>query len=503
MASISRLLHAAAGLAAGSTSSSSSATTTTTTSTPPAPPPSLLAAATAPLRPLHGGGFCPAFFQAASFYYAVAALLAWVVPRLLPVRGIQPAPPRPGDAWRDARGSVGPLAVKAAIWALVEALHARGLAPLVYTGPALWPPPALAGVFGGSRGPEGAGAEGGGGGGGGGGGAARAAAAAASGAPLPPPSSPPPSSLLASALYGALCVLALDLLHDAWFYWTHRLLHTKPLYRRVHRDHHLSRAPTPFTGYSFHVAEAALVFANEVLVCYVVPLHLGLHRAYHLLTGAVHQAGHAGYELAPFVPTVGGVAAYAVGCAAALARAVAGAVVAPRPPAPSPAASDDGSLPPASAGKEGSPPPPAAASSFFFWGGGVLSPPVSRAPSAHGSSSSSSGRRPQTAPAAASWLAAAARGLLAVPPPSPLLNTVQHHDLHHRHPRLHFSLYFTHWDRLMGTLHPRYDEALFRYGAAEQEEQEEEERPQAEAEAEEDEGEAVAAAGARRRRAAG
>jgi len=36
-------------------------------------------------------------------------------------------------------------------------------------------------------------------------------------------------------------VLALDLLHDAWFYWTHRLLHTKSLYRSVHYVHHQSR----------------------------------------------------------------------------------------------------------------------------------------------------------------------------------------------------------------------------------------------------------------------
>ena len=36
-------------------------------------------------------------------------------------------------------------------------------------------------------------------------------------------------------------VLALDLLHDAWFYWTHRLLHTTSLYRSVHYKHHQSR----------------------------------------------------------------------------------------------------------------------------------------------------------------------------------------------------------------------------------------------------------------------
>ena len=38
-------------------------------------------------------------------------------------------------------------------------------------------------------------------------------------------------------------VAALDVLHDAWFYWTHRLLHWRPLYRHVHYIHH-RRAPS-------------------------------------------------------------------------------------------------------------------------------------------------------------------------------------------------------------------------------------------------------------------
>jgi sterol desaturase/sphingolipid hydroxylase (fatty acid hydroxylase superfamily) len=39
-------------------------------------------------------------------------------------------------------------------------------------------------------------------------------------------------------LYMVLTVVALDYLHDAWFYWTHRLLHCRPLYARVHALHH-------------------------------------------------------------------------------------------------------------------------------------------------------------------------------------------------------------------------------------------------------------------------
>lgn len=39
-------------------------------------------------------------------------------------------------------------------------------------------------------------------------------------------------------LYVLVSVVILDYLHDAWFYWTHRLLHWKPLYVHVHYIHH-------------------------------------------------------------------------------------------------------------------------------------------------------------------------------------------------------------------------------------------------------------------------
>ena len=104
--------------------------------------------------------------------------------------------------------------------------------------------------------------------------------------------------------YAALTVAALDLLHDTWFYWTHRALHTRLLYKPIHAMHHRSVAPTAFTGYSLHVVEAAIVFANEILVCFLFPIHAGLHRAYHLWTTVIHNGGHAGYEIAPFIPSI-------------------------------------------------------------------------------------------------------------------------------------------------------------------------------------------------------
>lgn len=50
-----------------------------------------------------------------------------------------------------------------------------------------------------------------------------------------------------------------------------------------------STAPSPFTGYAFHMVEALIVFANEVLVCFLFPIHMGLHRIYHIFTTVIHE----------------------------------------------------------------------------------------------------------------------------------------------------------------------------------------------------------------------
>ncbi|MFM9984406.1 MAG: sterol desaturase family protein, partial [Flavobacteriales bacterium] len=51
-----------------------------------------------------------------------------------------------------------------------------------------------------------------------------------------------------------LCILV----HDAYFYWTHRLIHHPRLYLFIHRTHHLSTNPTPWASFAFHPLEAML-----------------------------------------------------------------------------------------------------------------------------------------------------------------------------------------------------------------------------------------------------
>jgi sterol desaturase/sphingolipid hydroxylase (fatty acid hydroxylase superfamily) len=141
--------------------------------------------------------------------------------------------------------------------------------------------------------------------------------------------------------------------HDAWFYWTHRLIHRPKLFRAFHRRHHRSMNPSPFTAYSFDIGEAAINAAFVPLWVMIVPtpwIAVDLMLLHQIIRNTI---GHSGYELFP-------------------ARA-------------------DG------------------------------------------------------------------RPLL------PWLTTITHHDLHHAQAGYNYGLYFTWWDKLMGTEHPQY---LARFAAA-------------------------------------
>ncbi|MBK9644590.1 MAG: sterol desaturase family protein [Deltaproteobacteria bacterium] len=64
----------------------------------------------------------------------------------------------------------------------------------------------------------------------------------------------------AGGLLGAAATLVgLIVFNDLWFYSVHRALHTPWLFKHVHAVHHRSVDVNPFSSYSFHVVEGALL----------------------------------------------------------------------------------------------------------------------------------------------------------------------------------------------------------------------------------------------------
>lgn len=99
--------------------------------------------------------------------------------------------------------------------------------------------------------------------------------------------------------YLAISIAGLAIFHDAYFYWTHRLIHHPKLFKHVHAVHHRSVNPTPFTAYSFDIAEAAVNFMVIPLYCLIVPTHDIATMIYMWVMITRNAVGHSGYELMP------------------------------------------------------------------------------------------------------------------------------------------------------------------------------------------------------------
>jgi Delta7-sterol 5-desaturase len=149
-------------------------------------------------------------------------------------------------------------------------------------------------------------------------------------------------------VYWVVSIVLMLLLHDAYFYWTHRFMHLKGVFRYFHRVHHLSFNPSPWAAFSFHPLEAVVEAGVVLVIALIIPFHPSALLVFLVVMTVMNGLGHLGYELYP---------------------------------------------------------------------GGFTRSRVGR------------------------WL-----------------TTSVHHNLHHHHVRGNYALYFTWWDRLMGTMRREYDE---------------------------------------------
>jgi sterol desaturase/sphingolipid hydroxylase (fatty acid hydroxylase superfamily) len=99
--------------------------------------------------------------------------------------------------------------------------------------------------------------------------------------------------------YYAFSLAFVIVLHDAYFYWIHRLMHHPRLFRHFHRVHHLSHNPTPYTAFSFHPLEAIVEFGIVPIIALFMPIHSSALFIFTLWSIAFNVFGHTGFEFAP------------------------------------------------------------------------------------------------------------------------------------------------------------------------------------------------------------
>ena len=94
--------------------------------------------------------------------------------------------------------------------------------------------------------------------------------------------------------FGVLLISA-PVIHAIHFYFTHRLLHWRPLYKMVHRTHHLNVEIGPWSGIAMHPVEQAIYFST-VCVQWLLALH-PVSALYQIQLAAFLPAmSHSGYE---------------------------------------------------------------------------------------------------------------------------------------------------------------------------------------------------------------
>jgi Delta7-sterol 5-desaturase len=100
-------------------------------------------------------------------------------------------------------------------------------------------------------------------------------------------------------LYFFSAFVMMIFIHDTYFYWLHRLMHNRFVFKLVHLAHHKSTNPSPWAAYAFHPLEAVLESGIFVLLLFIMPLH-DWHLIIFFVCSLIYNVyGHLGYEVYP------------------------------------------------------------------------------------------------------------------------------------------------------------------------------------------------------------
>jgi lathosterol oxidase len=94
-------------------------------------------------------------------------------------------------------------------------------------------------------------------------------------------------------------VFLLIFIHDTYFYWTHRLMHLPKIFPYIHKVHHLSHNPSPWTSFAFHPLEALIEAGFFPIIVFILPIHPLAAFIFLLYSIIMNVLGHTGFEYSP------------------------------------------------------------------------------------------------------------------------------------------------------------------------------------------------------------
>jgi sterol desaturase/sphingolipid hydroxylase (fatty acid hydroxylase superfamily) len=100
--------------------------------------------------------------------------------------------------------------------------------------------------------------------------------------------------------YFFFSIVLMLFIRDTLFYWCHRAMHDRRVFRYTHRSHHLSTNPNPLTSYAVSPVESLFdTVLPFVLILFVVPKHPLAYLAFLWIDAGVAVYGHMGVEIFP------------------------------------------------------------------------------------------------------------------------------------------------------------------------------------------------------------
>ena len=97
--------------------------------------------------------------------------------------------------------------------------------------------------------------------------------------------------------YLIISIIILIFIHDAYFYWSHRLMHHPKVFKYTHRTHHKFSNPTPWAAFAFDPLEALIQAVYFPILVFIIPLHWSALAFFLLYMIIMNVIGHLGYEV--------------------------------------------------------------------------------------------------------------------------------------------------------------------------------------------------------------
>jgi lathosterol oxidase len=99
--------------------------------------------------------------------------------------------------------------------------------------------------------------------------------------------------------YLLVSLILISLVHDFYFYWSHRWMHRPSVFKKIHALHHESLTPSPWASFSFHPIEGIIQAIALPLIILIIPVHPVALIFYLTLMTFSAISNHLGFELLP------------------------------------------------------------------------------------------------------------------------------------------------------------------------------------------------------------